>query len=236
VWVAPAKRSLVLGHVAIHVEHTRHFFGRFLLGRVRSVAFLPQKFHRAQKRTRALFPAQHVGPLVDQDRQITVRLQPLGVHRSDDHFRGRPDREALGEFLSAAFGHPSDFRRETLDVLGFTHEQRFGDQQREVGVLVAGLFEPAIELRLQPFPHSVPVGTQDEATADGRLRDQLRAITDRLVPLGEVSSFGWDITDEFGHDPIRFSDAHPRPLDVYDWRRERVTVTLIDEPCGTSTF
>ena len=195
-WFAPANRSLalfspeihrhgrdVLGDVAVDVEHPRDFFGRFLLGRVRGVTFLPQEFQRAQERPRALFPAHDVGPLVDEDRQIAVRLHPLGVHRADDHFGGRADREPLGQLFAAAFGHPRDFRREALDVLGFAHQQRLGDQQREVGVLVPGLFEPAVEFGLQTLPQAVPVGTQDEATADGRLRDELRPVADGLIPL-----------------------------------------------------
>ena len=137
-------------------------------------------------------------------RQVAVRLDPLRVHHADDHFGGRPDREPLGRAFRRRPGHPGDLGREPLDVLGLAHQQRLRNQQREIGVLVAGRLEARVELGLEPLPQPVPVGTQDEASAHGRLRDQLRSITDGLVPLRQIGGFGRDFTDEFGHDQARF--------------------------------
>jgi len=35
--------------------------------------------------------------LVDQDREIAVRVDPFGIHRTDDRLRSRPDDEGLFE-------------------------------------------------------------------------------------------------------------------------------------------
>jgi hypothetical protein len=63
--------------------------------------------------------------------QIAPRLDPLGVERADDHFRGRPDRERFGELFVAALGDPRDLRREALDVLLFLVQQAGRDEQRK---------------------------------------------------------------------------------------------------------
>ncbi|MFZ4696297.1 MAG: hypothetical protein ACOYMV_14350, partial [Verrucomicrobiia bacterium] len=52
----------------IDAQHFCHLLPRFGLGLMGGVAFLPEKFSRAQKETRAHFPADDVGPLVDQNR------------------------------------------------------------------------------------------------------------------------------------------------------------------------
>ena len=61
--------------------------------RVRRVSLLPEKLHRAQERTRRFFPPHDVRPLIDENRQVAIRFDPLRVHRADDHFRGRADRQ-----------------------------------------------------------------------------------------------------------------------------------------------
>ena len=66
------------------------------------VTFLPVEFQRAQEQARAHFPAHHVAPLVDQHRQVAVRLDPLGVHVADDGLGGRPHHQRLLQFLASA--------------------------------------------------------------------------------------------------------------------------------------
>nr|GFC75354.1 hypothetical protein [Tanacetum cinerariifolium] len=55
---------------------------------VGGVAFLPQKLGGAQEEARAHFPAYHVGPLVDEQRQVAVALNPVFVSAPDDGLRG----------------------------------------------------------------------------------------------------------------------------------------------------
>ena len=46
------------------------------------VTFLPQELAGAQKGRGVLeFPTHHVGPLIEFEGQITVRLNPIGIRR-----------------------------------------------------------------------------------------------------------------------------------------------------------
>ena len=125
-------------------------FHGFVRGGVGGVPFLPEELGRAQEQPRAHLPADDVGPLVDQDRQVAIRLHPLGVHRADDRLAGRPDDQRLFELARPGRSLPSGarlqpmmrddraFLGEALDVLGFLLQEAERDEQREVGVLVAG--------------------------------------------------------------------------------------------------
>jgi hypothetical protein len=134
-------RELGLGELLVEREHLQRLLLGLLLRLVRGVPLLPEELGRAQEQPRHLLPADDVRPLVDQDRQVAPRLHPLGVHRADDRLGRRPDDEPLLELLVAAVRHPGHLRREALDVLGLLHQQALGDEQREVGVDVAGGLE-----------------------------------------------------------------------------------------------
>jgi hypothetical protein len=54
---------------------------------MRGMPFLPEELGRAKKQTRAQLPANHVGPLVDQQWEIPVRLDPVLVCMPDDRRR-----------------------------------------------------------------------------------------------------------------------------------------------------
>ena len=65
----------------------QHLFGLLAglrLGLVRGMAFLPEELRGAQEQAGPHFPADDVRPLVDQDRQVAVRLHPFGIGRADD--------------------------------------------------------------------------------------------------------------------------------------------------------
>ena len=71
-----------------------------------------------RKQPRAQLPADDVGPLVDQQRQVAVALHPLGHVLVDDRLGGRPDDDRLLELLAAAVGDHGELGAEALDVLG----------------------------------------------------------------------------------------------------------------------
>ena len=81
----------------VNIEHPLCFLARFGFGFVNGVAFLPEELCRAQKNARPHFPADDIGPLVDQDRQIAIGLDPLGVTRADDRLRRWPNDQWLGQ-------------------------------------------------------------------------------------------------------------------------------------------
>ncbi len=73
------------------------FFERLLVGGVRGVTFLPKKLARPKKHPRAHLPAHHVGPLVDEHRQIAVALNPPAEVMPDDGLAGGPNDVRLFE-------------------------------------------------------------------------------------------------------------------------------------------
>ena len=93
-----------------------------------------------------------------------------------------PDDQPLFEVLGAALGHPGHLRREALDVLGLLQQQALGNQQREVGVDVAGRLDPVVELPLDQLPDGVAVRPDDHEALDRRIVGQLGLADDVQIP------------------------------------------------------
>ena len=80
---------------------------------------------------------------------------------------------------------------EALDMLGLTGEEALGDEEGEVGVLVTGLFEHAVELVVHLLPDGIAIGFYHHATADGALLGEVGADDEFIVPFGVVfAAFG----------------------------------------------
>jgi hypothetical protein len=93
---------------------------------VGGVALLPEELARAQEDPRAQLPAHHVGPLVEQQRQVAVAAHPLGHELADHGLAGGAHHDRLGELLAAAVGDHGQLRREALDVLGLAAQVALG--------------------------------------------------------------------------------------------------------------
>ena len=156
-----------------------------------------------KKRPRRLLPTHDVRPLIDENRKIAIRLDPLRVHRPDDRFGRRADRQPLGQLFAAALRHPRDFGREAFDVLGFSDEQTLRNEEREVGVFVAGRFEPRVEMLLQILPQPEAVGPQHDAAAHRRIRNELGLQADGGVPSGEVGRLRRNLLDDAAQRALR---------------------------------
>lgn len=104
-------------------------------GGVSCMAFLPQELGRSQEEPWAKFPAHHVCPLVDEQRQVTVALGPFGEERVYDRLARGAHDDRLLELLAAPVRHHCQLGAEAFDVLRLAAEIAFGDQEREVGVL-----------------------------------------------------------------------------------------------------
>ena len=99
-------------------------------GGVRGVAFLPEELGGAQEQARAHLPAHHVGPLVDEQRQVAVALHPLArtsspmmvseVGRTISGSSSSPagTQLAVRASFEAVVGDHRAFLGEALDVLG----------------------------------------------------------------------------------------------------------------------
>ena len=82
-------RQLGLREVLVDPEHLQRFFLRLLGGLVRGMPFLPEKLRRAEEQPRDLLPPDDIRPLIDENRQVAPRVDPLRVHGADDQVRDR---------------------------------------------------------------------------------------------------------------------------------------------------
>ena len=172
-------REMIAHELFVNVEHLLGFRARFGFGFVDGVALLPEELGRAQKNARPHFPADHVGPLIDQNRQVAITLDPLRVARADDGFGGRPNDQwlgqrtgrhhfALGVYLEPAVSDDRAFLGEALHVRRFALEITERNEEREIGVPVAGRLEHRVELPLHVFPNAITPRTNDHAAAHVR--------------------------------------------------------------------
>ena len=171
---------------AVDAEHPPRLFLRLRLGGVGGVALLPEELGGAEEEARAHLPADHVGPLVDQQRQVAVALDPLRVHRVDDRLRRRPDDQRLLQLLAAAVGDDRQLGREPLDVLRLPAQEALGDEEREIGVLVAGVLEHLVQRALHLLPDGVAVRPDDHAPAHRAVVRQLGLGYQLVVPGAEI--------------------------------------------------
>jgi hypothetical protein len=63
-------------------------------------------------------------------------------------------------------GNDGTLRCESLDVLRLFSEIAYRDEEREIGILVPGVFEHPIELLLDVFPETVAPRLYDHAPPD----------------------------------------------------------------------
>lgn len=177
---------------------------RVVAGRVRGVPLLPEELAGAQEDPGAQLPADHVGPLVEQQREVAVGVDPLGHELADDGLAGGTHHDRLGELLAAAVGDDRELRREALDVLGLALEVALRDEQREVRVLRARRLDPGVHLGLHPFPDGVAGRADDHGPPDRAVVGQLRLGDQVLVPAGKVLRTG---SEHACHDRRSYASA-----------------------------
>ena len=79
---------------------------------------------------------------------------------------------------------------ETLGVLGLFLEIRQRDEQREIGVLVAGRLEHHVKLALDQLPDAVAPRLDHHAPAGLGVLREIGGLDDLLVPLGKILGTG----------------------------------------------
>ena len=104
--------------------------------------------------------------------------------------RGRADDERLLELLAAGVGDDGELGGEALDVLGLASQVALGDEEREVGVLVAGRLDPAVELALEQLPDAVAVGADDHRPRTGPRSASSACRTSSLYQAEKSSLWG----------------------------------------------
>ena len=194
-------RHVVFREVGIDLEHLVRLFDSFGFRRMDGVAFLPEELGGAKEEARAHFPADDVSPLVDEDREVAIRLHPLRVSFANDGLRGRSDDERLLELarrdefairagFEARVGDDGTFLGEAIDVRGFLLNVANRNEEREVGVHMAGLLEHRVEVALDVLPEGVAPRLDDHAAADGAILGQVGVLDDLEVPLRVVFGAG----------------------------------------------
>ena len=139
----------ILGDFGVHVQHAEDFPRGFLVIGVRGVTLLPKKFSGAQEHAGAQFPADDVGPLVHQHRQVAPAFDPLGEKVADDRLRCGTNDVRLFQLFAAGERDHRQFRREAFHVLGFLVHKTLRDQQWKIHVLMTGGFEAVVQFALQ---------------------------------------------------------------------------------------
>ena len=178
------------------------FFARFGFGFVHGVAFLPEEFRCAQKQARPHFPADDVGPLIDQDWQVAIGLHPFRVAGADDCFGSWPNHQRFGQWtgrlhfsigvhLQSCVGDDRAFLGEAFDVFRFLREITQRNEKREISVAMAGRAKHGVELTLHVFPNPVTPRSNHHATAHVRGLGQLRRADDLLIPFGKILVAPW---------------------------------------------
>ena len=161
------------------------------------MAFLPEKFRRAEEDTRPELPTDDIRPLVQEEGQVAVALNPACHDLAEEGLAGWPHDDWLFKPPPACMGDDGKLGAEPGDVLGLFAHVALRDEQRQVDVLGPGRLDPLIDLGLDALPEGVAVGTDDHGAPDGAILGELGLGQDVLVPLGEI--FGLGCEDGLGH-------------------------------------
>jgi hypothetical protein len=102
--------GVVHGEIGVDVQHLAGFEFGFFAGGVGGMAFLPIKFEGAEKKFGAELPADHAVPLIHEDGQIAIGLNPFGPHVTNDGLRSGANDQRLGQLFSATDGDDGEFR------------------------------------------------------------------------------------------------------------------------------
>ena len=192
-------RHRLVETVPVDVQHLQGLLAGLLGGGVDGVALLPEKLRGAQEWARDLLPAKDVAPLVDQDGQVAVALDPVPVEVTDDALRRRPDRQRLLELLPAPYRHPGQLRVEALDVLCLFPQEALGDQQGKVRVMVPGGLEAVVEVALGALPDGEPVGPYGKRAPHRPVVGQLRHPDELQVPPARILALFGKLLDSLDH-------------------------------------
>ena len=96
------------------------------------------------------------------------------------------DPLALGIVLQAVVRHHGALLGEALDVVGLLREERLGNEEREIGVLMSRLLEHPIQRIVHLLPDGIAVGFDDHTSAYGRVFGQPGLHDQVVVPLRVV--------------------------------------------------
>ena len=127
--------------------------GSVLFSSVGSVTFLPEELTSADERSRVLeLPSDDIGPLVKEQRQVTMRPNPFSIGRVHDCLGSRPDSDRLRHLTLSRLGNPSDLGSEARYMVLLLIKRLLSHKHGEVAVLHAVLLEKCIGEVCNLFP------------------------------------------------------------------------------------
>jgi hypothetical protein len=93
----------------VEIQNVHDFSGSFFFGSKDSVTFLPEEFSGSDKGCGLFeFPSDHICPLVELQRKISMGSNPVGVRRVHNGFRGRSNGDGFLQSRLARFSYPGD--------------------------------------------------------------------------------------------------------------------------------
>ena len=197
------KRHIIFHEISVHMQHFFSFSNGFFSGRMGCMPFLPKKFCCPQEQTGSHFPANNIRPLVDQQWQITVGLDPVFVGIPDDGFTGwaynkfffqlcfRINHQlslVVGVSFQPVMGNHSTFLGKALGMPLFFLEKGFGNKQRKIGIDMAGVLEHLVQYIPHVLPKGIAVGLYYHAAPHSRIVCQPTLQDQFIVPLRVVCS------------------------------------------------
>jgi hypothetical protein len=110
-----SKQLVVNGGIVIENISYKHV--GLIVCCMSSVTLLPEELARSNEGRGMLeFPANDVRPLVEQQRQVTIRVDPLCKARVHYGFTRGADSDRLRKFTLATLSYPGNLWRKAFDV------------------------------------------------------------------------------------------------------------------------
>ena len=186
--------------LCIDLEHLLRTILCLFASGVSRVTFLPEELAGAEEKACAHLPSHDVTPLVDQQGQVAIGLYPVLEGVPDDSLRRWADDEFLLK-LGGRINHYAVVRLVSLEavvrddctllckafhMLCLFREETLRDEQGEVGVLHASLFEHVVECVLHLLPDCIAVRLDDHAAAHVALLREVCLNHQFVVPFAVV--------------------------------------------------
>ena len=179
------------------MQHFLCFSFSFFTSSMCCVTFLPQEFGSTQEQTCTHFPAHYVCPLVAQDRQVTVWVDPVFISTPDNSFWSWTNNQFFFQFGSRVYNHTRTifcilqtivsyyrtFLSEAFYVFSFTAQIRFRNQQREIRIHMSCSLEHIVKDTLHFFPDGISVRLDYHTATHRRLFSQIGLYHQIIIPL-----------------------------------------------------
>ena len=155
----------------IHFHHFSRFNISFLSRSVCSMPFLPKKFRTSKENPSSHLPSYHICPLIYEQWQITMWLDPISITISDNRFWSRSNNQLFLQFcirihdntfpifviFESIMSYYRTFFGKSIYMVRFFTKKRFWDKKREIGILMSSCLKHRIKHISNIFPDRVSI-------------------------------------------------------------------------------